>query len=51
MRLDQELLEPMLSPIVSDISEIKSEIENHSHWENIHSKALHQTQILAKEYT
>ena len=49
MRLDQELLTPLLSPIVSDISEIKTFVTNHSALQSLHNKALHQTQLIMKE--
>ena len=49
MRLDQELLTPLLSPIVSDISEIKTFVKNNSDLQSMHNRALHQTQVIMKE--
>lgn len=49
MKLDQEVLEPLLSPIVSDISGIKNDMKNHSELQNLHNKSLQQTQIVGKE--
>ena len=49
MRLDQELSTPLLSPIVSDISEIKTFVKNNSDLQSMHNRALHQTQVIMKE--
>lgn len=48
MKLDQEILKPMLSPIVSNISDIKNVIKNHSELQSLHNKAIHQAQIVVK---
>ena len=39
----------MLLPIVSDISEMKEDVKNVSSIQNMHTRALHQTQIVVKE--
>jgi len=48
-RLDHELLNPLLIPIMSDISELRNDVKTMSNLQNVHNRALHQTQVVVME--